>query len=92
MATKYLDSTGLSYLWGKIKTYLSTNYQAKLTSGTNIKTINNTSLLGSGNIDVSGGGGGGNYVDKTTPKIDLDTSEALYTAIDALGWTSDVIV
>jgi hypothetical protein len=31
--------------------------QATLVSGTNIKTINNTSLLGSGNIDIQGGGG-----------------------------------
>ena len=31
--------------------------QDKLVSGTNIKTINNTSLLGSGNIDIQGGGG-----------------------------------
>lgn len=29
------------------------NYQSKLVSGTNIKTINNTSLLDSGNIDTS---------------------------------------
>ena len=28
------------------------NYQAKLTSGSNIKTINSTSILGSGNIDI----------------------------------------
>lgn len=33
--------------------------QDKLISGTNIKTINNTSLLGSGNITIEGGGGGG---------------------------------
>lgn len=32
---------------------LTTNYQSKLVSGTNIKTVNNTSLLGSGNIDTS---------------------------------------
>ena len=32
--------------------------QDTLVSGTNIKTINNTSLLGSGNIDIQGGGGG----------------------------------
>ena len=32
--------------------------QATLVSGTNIKTINNESLLGSGNIDIQGGGGG----------------------------------
>lgn len=29
------------------------NYQSKLVSGTNIKTVNNTSLLGGGNIDTS---------------------------------------
>lgn len=33
------------------------NKQDTLVSGTNIKTINNTSLLGSGNIDIQGGGG-----------------------------------
>lgn len=32
---------------------LSTNYQSKLVSGTNIKTVNNSSLLGSGNIDIN---------------------------------------
>lgn len=32
-------------------------YQPMLISGTNIKTINNQSLLGSGNIDIQGGGG-----------------------------------
>lgn len=31
--------------------------QDTLVSGTNIKTINNESLLGSGNINISGGGG-----------------------------------
>lgn len=35
--------------------------QDELVSGTNIKTINNISLLGSGNIDIQGGGGGGTY-------------------------------
>ena len=33
--------------------------QDVLVSGTNLKTINNISLLGSGNIDIQGGGGGG---------------------------------
>lgn len=46
MAKKYLDDTGMSYFWGKLKAY----FQEKLVSGTNIKTINNTSVLGSGNI------------------------------------------
>lgn len=35
------------------------NAQETLVSGTNIKTINGESILGSGNIAVSGGGGGG---------------------------------
>ena len=33
--------------------------QDKLVSGTNIKTINGTSILGAGNITISGGSGGG---------------------------------
>ena len=37
--------------------------QDKLISGETIKTINNQSLLGSGNIDIQGGGGTGNYPD-----------------------------
>ena len=41
------DTTARSGLSGK---------QATLVSGTNIKTINNNSLLGSGNITISGGG------------------------------------
>lgn len=41
--------------------------QDTLISGTNIKTINNISLLGSGNIDIQGGGGTGTCtVDETT--------------------------
>lgn len=35
------------------------NYQEKLVSGTNIKTVNGTSLLGSGNITIEGGSSGG---------------------------------
>ena len=33
-------------------------YQAPLVSGTNIKTINGNSILGEGNIEIQGGGGG----------------------------------
>ncbi len=47
----YLDKTGLTYFWGKLKDY----FQPKLVSGTNIKTVNNNSLLGSGNISIGGG-------------------------------------
>jgi hypothetical protein len=49
---KYLDDTGLSHFKAKN----DAKYQDKLVSGTNIKTINNQSLLGSGNINISGGG------------------------------------
>ena len=37
-----------------IATWLSNWFQEKLVSGTNIKTVNNQSLLGSGNLDVGG--------------------------------------
>lgn len=53
MSKQYLDKSGLSYLWSKLKGY----FQQKLVSGTNIKTVNNQSLLGSGNISISGGSG-----------------------------------
>ena len=42
--------------------------QDTLVSGTNIKTINNNSILGSGNLVISGGGGGEIY--------ELDASDA----------------
>jgi hypothetical protein len=40
---------------GKVSTYdaYATNKQDKLVSGTNIKTINNTSILGNGNINTN---------------------------------------
>ena len=45
-------------------------YQEKLVSGENIKTINNQSLLGDGNIDIQGGGGTSDYTELTNkPKI-----------------------
>lgn len=37
--------------------YLISKKQSKLVSGTNIKTINGNSLLGSGDLSISGGGG-----------------------------------
>lgn len=49
--TKLIGSTGLTYLWSKIKAALNTK-QNTLVSGTNIKTVNNQSLLGSGNISI----------------------------------------
>ena len=109
--------------------------QNTLVSGTNIKTINNESLLGSGNITIQGGDGGhveltqaeydalpqatkengdvyfitdGSpiptplydvFVNKTTPMLDLSgystagtTDKAIYDAVVALGWDSDVLI
>lgn len=41
------------------KSFVAEEYQEKLESGQNIKTVNGYSLLGQGNIVISGGGGGG---------------------------------
>ena len=48
----------------KLKTYFDTLYQTILVSGTSIKTVNSTSLLGSGDINVST-----KYGSKTTSEI-----------------------
>ena len=50
--------------------------QDNLVSGTNIKTINSQSLLGSGNIVISGEGGGGVqnvFIQETEPEITSDS-------------------
>lgn len=51
--SNYYTSTEVDTLLG--------SKQDTLVSGTNIKTINNTSLLGSGNISISGGSGTSDY-------------------------------
>lgn len=48
--------TATTYTKTEVDTALG-GKQATLVSGTNIKTINNESILGSGNIDIQGGGG-----------------------------------
>ena len=64
--------------------------QDTLVSGTNIKTINNTSLLGSGNIEIEGGGGGSSYtagdgIDITNDVISVTgkTDSSAFTAYTA---------
>ena len=52
MADQFLDKNGLKTLWSKIKSLVS-GKQDKLASGVNIKTINNQSVIGSGNITIS---------------------------------------
>ena len=74
---------------GKVDTSTYTAYTAStdtaiqgkqdtLVSGTNIKTINNESLLGSGNITIQGGGGGGKAISAGT-NISITTGETADT-------------
>ena len=54
--TKYTDGSGVSEIWLNIKNYVYSQLLGKqdtLVSGTNIKTVNNQSLLGSGNISFT---------------------------------------
>lgn len=46
----YLNNDGLEYFWQ----HIDSHKQDTLTSGTNIKTINGNSILGSGNLSVTG--------------------------------------
>ena len=51
--TDYLNKGGLAEVWTNIKNYVYSQLLGKqdtLVSGTNIKTVNNQSLLGSGNV------------------------------------------
>ena len=63
--------------------------QDTLVSGTSIKTINNQSLLGSGNISISGGSGGAsNWEDVGSSSVQINDSTALAsepTASNQLG-------
>lgn len=64
--------------------------QDLLDSGVNIKTINNQSLLGSGNIDVSGGGGSGDVnvievVKVNGSALSVDSNKAV--DITAIPWS-----
>ena len=61
-----LDSSALTPYYTSAQTdnaisNATSGKQDTLVSGTNIKTINNQSLLGSGNIEIQGGGGGSSY-------------------------------
>ena len=53
---KYLNGNGLSEVWTNIKNYIASQLLGKqdnLISGSNIKTVNNQSLLGSGNVSFT---------------------------------------
>lgn len=56
-----------------IKTKIDTK-QDTLVSGTNIKTVNGNSLLGGGDITISGGVAWGNITGDITAQTDLQTA------------------
>ena len=60
------------------KTSSQLGLQSELVSGTNIKTINNQSLLGSGNIDVSGGG-----------SLDSNIKNAILDCFEHTAWVNE---
>lgn len=60
---------------------LPTQKQDVLVSGENIKTINGESLLGSGNISITGGGGTGNVVDNNYVHTDNNYTTAEKTKL-----------
>ena len=64
----YLKGSDKSYLEGLIS-----GKQNTLVSGTNIKTINGEDILGSGNIEIQGGGGSG-YTKEEVDKMFSDSS------------------
>lgn len=57
--------------------------QDLLVSGTNIKTVNNQSILGSGNLDVAGGSGTQNvYIQETEPDIGVGAKALWIQAVN----------
>lgn len=76
-------------------TYHDSSKQDKLVSGTSIKTINNQSLLGSGNINVSGGGGTATDVQINGASITSEgvaniLTETAYSSSNKIATVSDL--
>lgn len=77
--------TATTYTKSQVDTAIATK-QDTLVSGTNIKTINNQSLLGSGNINIQGGGS--NVIELTQAEYDELTDidpDVFYIITDADG-------
>lgn len=70
--------------------YGITDAQALLVSGTNIKTINGTNILGSGNITISGSGSTGSIEFSGTTIDSADSSGIVFTP--AVTMSSDLTV
>ncbi len=73
-----------------ISGYGITDAQATLVSGTNIKTVNGTSLLGSGNITISGGGGSSGTDSATVSSIILSDVDSAYVQARQSGGGSGI--
>ena len=93
-----LDSSALTPYYTSAQTdnaisNATSGKQDTLVSGTNIKTINNQSLLGSGNIEIQGGSGGGsNIIEITQAEYDALTAyteDAIYVITDSQAINMD---
>ena len=73
-----------------ISGYGITDAQATLVSGTNIKTVNGSSLLGSGNITISGGSGGGGTDSATVSAIIVSDVDSAYVQARQSGGGSGI--
>lgn len=69
----------------KFKECLDNTKQDTLVSGENIKTINNQSILGEGNITIQGGGGMSTVVTDDTLDGDGSEENPLSVDVDNLG-------
>ncbi len=69
-------------------TSLLSGKQDTLVSGTNIKTINGSSVLGSGNLVISGSGGG---ITAVTLNVATPEIESVVTVVDAAITATDKI-
>jgi hypothetical protein len=99
-----ISNTQTSAEWGNItgtlsnQTDLNTALSGKqdtLVSGTNIKTINNESILGSGNIDIQGGSGGEVFIGDEqdapeTTKLLIDEDELGFVNLDTMPIGSEI--
>lgn len=91
------STAALSSNQGRILNNKLSTKQDTLVSGNNIKTINNQSLLGTGNIEISGGGDSNIYEFELTLsalanicKLDSDNTEA--EVLSAFGKTKTEII
>lgn len=73
MLDDFKGDTNAALTSGNVTTALGYTPQETLVSGTNIKTINSQSLLGSGDIVISGGGG--------SSALTIDNKTAAYTVV-----------